>query len=710
MLPTKDGVSLKAELSSSRVQKLRSALARTQSASSTDCRLAHLDGLRAIALISVLLFHFKIPFGEGGFLGVDMFFVLSGFLMTRALLMKVDSGTFSLRKFLTARAKRICPAHLVTVLLTLIATVFIFPVTMHPQVAESSASASLFVSNMKFLSENGYHDTASTLKPLLHTWSLAVEAQFYILWSFLALLGSLERVSSVMVALCAASLAFQNLASENGAALFFCSWSRLYEFGAGAAALLMYDSMSPRISSFLGLLGCVGISASVVLARPDHAPIALISLPAVLGTAFVISSPRGLVSRHLGRNRLLAYIGKISYSVYLVHWPAIVLFSFVMDDEQLASCYAFLATLILSPILFTCVEDAFRARREARMENRGILFSFLTLITILGASIVVGQRATSRINRIEASATATRPSQPTPPSRVLADDRKQTTHIRSCRSYDKEMQEMKAGMLRDNIFLWHTANATQKFAVVIGDSFGAHMYPSMRAAGVQTGGGLRQFHYQTSSGCLPTFIGSQAISNYGPLGSNPSFERKCREMSETAGEIIRRQRPDTLVFVSRWQDYMTENFRKLPADASTRLLPLNNPMRRFSYTLLEAVKLADRVVVLGLTPAPGAKNDSLTCLWNQMDEDGLRQDAEKHCPQKFAVEKYERQWSDDFRNYLRRVHPKVHYIDVIRTSKMCGGDGTTCWAWNAETGPMHCDARGHLTREGAVAATSGVVF
>jgi peptidoglycan/LPS O-acetylase OafA/YrhL len=399
------------------------SLERTQTG---DGRMAHLDGLRAVALIGVLLFHFGVTGAAGGFLGgmhgaaplrgrcvhtcdakadparaVDMFFVLSGFLMSRTVLLQKQQNRFSFHQFMQARALRICPALFATIMVTMVASVVVFPKPLLGRVCESSAAAATFMSNVKFMLEGGYHDVASARKPLLHTWSLGVEGQFYTLWSLLALLFPSAGSALVpMAGLCVCSIALQVLAREHTAFLFFSMPSRLYEFGAGAVALLLYDSVSPAVSSAWHAVGASSILASFLFARADHGlPISLTSLPAVLGTVLIVAAPRGFLSKHLSAPAP-RYIGMVSYSAYLVHWPVIVLCS--TRDVKHPVLLEVVVTAVLSHFLFYLVENEFRVRRgDKSRATLGVLFCLLlvfcifsyALATTVGARIVMRRAA-----------------------------------------------------------------------------------------------------------------------------------------------------------------------------------------------------------------------------------------------------------------------------------------------------------------------------
>ena len=143
-----------------------------------------IDGLRAVAVLTVLFFHFGIKGFEGGFVGVDVFFVISGYLITKIILGEIDAGTFTYLKFYTRRSRRLIPALFATIAATYLAGFFLFYAQDFAQLSVSTISAILAVSNIFFWLQADYFDTDAVLKPLLHTWSLSVEFQFYLVWPF----------------------------------------------------------------------------------------------------------------------------------------------------------------------------------------------------------------------------------------------------------------------------------------------------------------------------------------------------------------------------------------------------------------------------------------------------------------------------------------------------------------------------------------------
>ncbi|GAB0489752.1 hypothetical protein MMPV_000977 [Pyropia vietnamensis] len=352
--------------------------------------LPHLDGLRAVALVLVLAYHFKVPGAGGGYVGVDIFLVLSGFLMTRTIQGARAAGTFHLRSWYASRFWRLYPAALVTSAAAVAAAAVLFPPALASRTGASAAAAAGLVANVYFWSQEGYFDVASAAKPLLHMWSLSLEEQFYAIYpAALVLLGlpwrwrlpadisrgwkvetkdgaaaegdgedgnssaiggggapldSRARMVAAVGVASAVSLAQPFLSSlrSSGAmagasAAFFLLPARVWEFGAGAGVALLYPSgLSPgRLSEAVAAVGAMSVLGAAAYLRAGQYPVSA-ALPAVAGTAALISSPSSLVARRVLALPAARAIGRLSYAAYLVHWPAYVFGAYVATAMRAA--------------------------------------------------------------------------------------------------------------------------------------------------------------------------------------------------------------------------------------------------------------------------------------------------------------------------------------------------------------------------------------
>jgi peptidoglycan/LPS O-acetylase OafA/YrhL len=290
-----------------------------------------IDGLRALAVVPVLLYHAQLG-APGGFVGVDVFFVISGYLITSLLLKKVATARLDLLEFWERRIRRLFPALAVMTLATFVAGWFLLLPADYKELGESVSAQTLLSSNIFFWQHTGYFDSAANLKPLLHTWSLAVEEQFYLLYPLLLLgLAKLRRPTGglVFISLCAVSFAVSvNDVAHHPEAAFYLLPSRLWELGLGAivAALprtIQYSAWIHELASWIALATIVYAISYYSASTPFPG---LAALPPCGGAALFIQSngPRLTSAGKFLSWRPVVFIGLISYSLYLWHWPILV--------------------------------------------------------------------------------------------------------------------------------------------------------------------------------------------------------------------------------------------------------------------------------------------------------------------------------------------------------------------------------------------------
>ncbi|MDB5578709.1 MAG: putative acyltransferase [Bradyrhizobium sp.] len=288
-----------------------------------------IDGLRAVAVVAVLLFHLGFAKFSGGFVGVDVFFVISGFLITGIIKRGIEQDRFSLIGFYAGRGRRLLPGLFVVIAVSNVAA-FLLLSPEHLQSFARSAVGSVFgFSNILFWQETGYFDLSARMKPLLHTWTLSLEWQFYLVWpAFIAFALSGRWRWSAPQTIAAAGGASLLLAAILGifwpAATFYNMPFRIFEFAIGALLIWAPAMKRGPVVELLPIAGLALIAFAVfqLNGKDLHNP-ALMLLPAV-GAALVILGSQLSFFGLLVRNPVAEYIGKISYSVYLVHWPLIV--------------------------------------------------------------------------------------------------------------------------------------------------------------------------------------------------------------------------------------------------------------------------------------------------------------------------------------------------------------------------------------------------
>ncbi len=299
---------------------------------------ADIEGLRAVAILGVVGFHLVPRVAPGGFAGVDVFFVISGFLITRLLLADMSSGTFSFSRFYARRLRRLLPAYFAMILGCLLTALVLFLPPETIRFATISIFSTLYASNFYFMSLDGYFNPASTTSPLLHTWSLSVEEQFYIL--FPALLFFLHRylrlhLLAALTATAAASFALGVVMIDvDPTVAFFFPLTRFWQFLTGGILAYLTLNAPVRISRLLDVhavardallvIGLALIAASYFFFdRATEFP-GWPALAPTFGAALVILAGVGGLARFTGwtlTNPLARFVGRISYSLYLWHWP-----------------------------------------------------------------------------------------------------------------------------------------------------------------------------------------------------------------------------------------------------------------------------------------------------------------------------------------------------------------------------------------------------
>lgn len=367
-----------------------------------------LDGLRAIAVLSVITYHMGHNVLSGGFLGVDVFFVLSGFLITSIIWREAQLRQFSIKRFYERRVRRIMPALLLVLFVTTAAATFILLPADLIGYCRSLVATLTFVANIYFWRDTDYFSRSSSTKPLLHTWSLGVEEQFYIFFPLLLVLLARRapRSTIYVIALTTIGSLFLNIflnhiGGESPA--FYLLPTRAWELGIGAVVALLPSKfiVPPKQSAILSWTGFMLMMIGLVnpIRLTADTPVAL---PVVIGTAFIV-----LAGRHAQPkiNRALSYgpivfVGLISYSLYLWHWPMIVLanYYFVNGTPSYVLVLEIVAMALCAYGSWRFVERPFRNRQ---MPIRTVVWfsgSGAVALASVGALIFFLQGLPGRLN------------------------------------------------------------------------------------------------------------------------------------------------------------------------------------------------------------------------------------------------------------------------------------------------------------------------
>ncbi len=339
---------------------------------------AEIDGLRAIAVVPIILFHAGFEYFSGGFVGVDVFFVISGYLITTIILSEKEQGTFSLVNFYERRFRRILPALFMVMLVSLIFSLLWLMPSYMEDFSQSLMAVSTFSSNILFWRESGYWEISNELKPLLHTWSLAVEEQYYVLYPlFLMQIWHFRKdwILGSFIVIAAISLATAQWGAYNKPIpTFYLLPTRAWELsiGAGIAFYFLYRKQTVRtllshksVNEALGLLGLLMISYAVYVFDKGTPFPSLYALVPTVGTGLIIlfSSSQTMVGRLLSIKPLVA-VGLISYGAYLWHWPLLVFARHLSLTEPSELTFAILALLSfpLAYLSWRYIEKPFRTK------------------------------------------------------------------------------------------------------------------------------------------------------------------------------------------------------------------------------------------------------------------------------------------------------------------------------------------------------------
>lgn len=337
---------------------------------------ADLDGLRALAVGGVVVYHAFPAALPSGYVGVDIFFVISGFLVTSLLLDDASKSRFSILNFYARRANRILPALIFVLVTSLIAGWFLLFPDEYKSMARQTASAAVSAANIYFFRVSGYFDTDSATKPLLHLWSLGVEEQFYFVWPFVLLVFTrFWKVGWVVLAAVIVGSFAANIymGSENRAAEFYLPFFRVWELAAGGV-LAMPAQWARKLSSTMigivaGWIGLLLLIVSMFIIPPFIAYPGWWGLLPVAGTCLVISAnPVAGANRIILSNPAMVAIGLVSYPFYLWHWPLLSFDTIVQGSapSPLRAAVLVAMALALSVATYLGLERPLRSRRGSR--------------------------------------------------------------------------------------------------------------------------------------------------------------------------------------------------------------------------------------------------------------------------------------------------------------------------------------------------------
>jgi peptidoglycan/LPS O-acetylase OafA/YrhL len=603
---------------------------------------ADVDGLRAVAILPVVAFHAGLSWLPGGFVGVDVFFVISGYLIGAQVFRQSTSGTFRYLAFYARRLRRIVPALIAVLLIFFAIGCLLLTPDEFRELGKESVAAVFGASNLVFFLQADYFAPAAELTPLLHTWSLGVEEQFYIVLPILAAVfirvfksSATKPLLMVTVLSMAGSIV---LTHSNPQAAFYLLPTRFWELSLGALLATSGIATSPKLRGALGQMvglgGATLIVVAMIIYRPEFGfPGAFVLLPTV-GAAMIIASRSSWVNGKILSNPVAVFIGKISYSWYLWHWPLFYLAHVIGVEGRMVPWFLAALSFSLAVLSWRFVEQPFRRRRLA---DGPVVLRYVIAIVCVAALGTVIYLQNGFIGRLPADA------------RISAEDARQSQDD-PCLIRRGSVDVTPAGC--------QYAATSGPTLAVIGDSHAGSISPGFEKAAAAQGLAFRQL---TKTLCTAQW----GYANVTP--GLPDFPDECSDYQRRAFQQVEDD-PNirVVVLASRWsaeQDL-------LPASGGATVgleTALDSTLTRLQK-LGKKVVLVMEVPELTFSPYSAVIGESLPIRVGLQHLLGV-QPLSGPAP-------YARVQKDTSRDILRRVaarHPNVVLVDPW--AQLCDASG-----------------------------------
>lgn len=490
-----------------------------------------IDGLRAIAVLMVIGFHYfpsKMPFG---FIGVDIFFVISGYLITQILASWSHANNFSFQKFYVNRINRIFPALTTILVCSLIFGWFSMLPGEYSQLGKHIAAASVFASNFLLLSESGYFDLAAEVKPLLHLWSLSIEEQFYLIWPpilYCCLIKKWANLKWILILLWGFSFAVGIYLSINYPQRgFYFPVSRFWELILGGILATTTSQMHAKhkllSSNFISVIAIILLALSFIfISKESIYPGYWALLPTMATFLAILSKSNTFFNGKILSNKALVKIGLVSYPLYLWHWPILVFLNIntpsdiSKDHLVIYKLAAIGLSFILAYLTYRFIELPIRNQKPTRKNGTALILLFLLLVIgLAGYWVVLTKGAESRIpNEIRSLLTS-----------------KNMSWEHYVRFDTCHLQEEKDFKYPESCF-----EKIKPLAVLWGDSHASSIYPALKYIQKNNSFGIDQF---TKAGCPPLEVPDHT-GNY------------CRNNYQEVLKNIERVQPEYIFIHSAW--------------------------------------------------------------------------------------------------------------------------------------------------------------
>lgn len=492
-----------------------------------------IDGLRAIAVLLVVGFHAFPDWVKGGFIGVDIFFVISGYLISTIIITKIRSNTFSIVDFYYRRVKRIFPALLIVLIFCLVVGWLILLPQEYINLGENVVAGSVFISNLLLWKESGYFDVAAESKPLLHLWSLGIEEQFYIVWPIILWLSILNKIKFFPVLIFIFILSFTlniYLIKVDSVSTFYLPFTRFWELIGGAIlAEIMYINRDKKLHytyiSRTQILWCTLIAILLILVgillinKQSNFPGWWALIPVVAAILLILPNKQGWINRVLLSNKILVSIGLISFPLYLWHWPLLTFARIIEDGTPTRGVriFAVILSFLLGWITYRWIERPVRFSKYQKFTAL-ILLLLMMIVGALGYYIYIKKGIPERYKK-------------TYGLYVETIDFKWPEYVR----FDK--CHIQSHNLNHHQEICHEKN--RPLIAIWGDSHASSLYPGIKKLQENYEFGIEQL---TTAGCPP-------ILNLKDL----RYKKNCNEINETVLKNLKESQPDILILHAAWK-------------------------------------------------------------------------------------------------------------------------------------------------------------
>lgn len=616
-----------------------------------------IDGLRAVAVLSVILFHAGVSALQGGFIGVDIFYVISGFLITKIIVTALSKDHFSFPAFYLRRIKRLLPAAIVMILLTMLFGFFILTPEQYELLAKSAIYSNLFMANVWFMNTSGYFDQSTLVSPLAHMWSLSVEEQFYLIFPPTLYLAHYVRGINgitfiVCIITCVSLIASIMLSGSYPNFSFYMLATRAWELGLGALVVLLPAGRLVDRGLLTSALGLVFILTSLIFIDHNDVFPGYMALMPTIGACLIIiglTKFNNLIGKVLSTAPFLI-IGKSSYSAYLWHWPIIVYYRIYIGDRDFGALEVIMlifTSFCAGYLSWKLVEEPFR---QAKSSKGKIIFtsSFVTGLTILVSLIVYQQQGfPGRINSQLVNVT----------SHSLMWEWKCTEKVKLFDEIDEEYCVVGSS--------WNTAI---RRGMIWGDSHSEHWAQLLHKVAIDS-----QLSLVIAPTKCPPYLDVEHVSSHYP--KFPEFTDSCTKRNRVALKWLL-DNPDIkiVVLAAAWSGHSrmlyTEKFQenKVNTPLEERSSKTGAMLSFFPLDDLVSKLNQKKVIILGDVPRPNSSlNDCLFAASGAL----LREKCEKDGFMSLdagTISKWHRDSNDVLRNVANN-HP--HASAIIPSDYLC---------------------------------------